>query len=201
MTRKQVSQLNGFDSREAIWRAIRALKTFTIPQLRAETTMKVESVREYCQGLAAAGYIEQGGPAEGDAKTQFKAMVWQLKRDCGVDAPRVRKDGSPVTQGRSRLQMWRTMKVLGLFTVNALSINASIEDSVVAESDAEDYIKHLCRAGYLVRIVRQGKVSYQFLKSRNTGPKAPMVQRVKQVWDPNLKQVMWTEGEEADGGR
>lgn len=186
MSRKPINKMNDFDSREAIWRTIRQLKTFTVPQLHGETTLKIESVREYCQGLAAAGYIAK-------TDTPGKAITWQLVKDCGVDAPRVRKDGTPVTQGRKRLQMWRTMKVLGQFTVRDLAVHASLEDSVIKEDDAADYLKHLCSAGYLAKSKNGG---YRFMPSYNTGPKAPMIQRVQQVWDPNLKKVVWTN----DGG-
>lgn len=177
------SAING---REAVWAAVRRLKRFTIRQLREETRMHITSVREYCRGLAAAGYIcpEAEPPAGGTIATR-PAVVWLLQRDCGVDAPRVREDGTQVTQGCKRTQMWRTMKVLGTFTPLSLAIGASLEQSVVSETDAKDYISNLCRAGY---IASQRGGGYRFLRRQNSGPKAPMVQRGKQaVWDPNRK--------------
>ena len=70
----------------------------------------------------------------------------------------------------------------------------------VSEASADDYIIFLHRAGYLKMIapakvggfskVRE-KARYRFLSHKNTGPKAPMIQRVKHVYDPNLEQVVW----------
>lgn len=193
MSNKPVSQRQATDNRQAIWSMIRDLKKFTISELQAATTMRIQSVREYCQGLAAAGFIELDPAMQGKKATPGKPLVWILKRDCGVDAPVVRKDGTLVTRSCRRLQMWRTMKVLVQFSLRDLVVHASLEDSVVDEGDAKDYLNHLCHAGYLVR---RKNGQYLFLRSQNTGPQAPMVQKVKQVWDPNLSKVMWSENDE-----
>ena len=65
----------------------------------------------------------------------------------------------------------------------------------VKESDAKDYIKFLKAAGY-VRIAQKrapGRATlFQFIEARYTGPRPPMVQNIKQVFDPNLGEVVWS---------
>lgn len=194
--RKSMDKLNGYDSREAMWAVIRSIKTFTVRELQQETTLEISTVRDYVTGLCAAGYLEKDGtkPAGVACKgVGANAVVYRLARDAGVDAPRVRKDGTTVTQGRGRLNMWRTMRMIGDFNAKELAIKASTPDCIIKESTAVDYARHLCLAGYLINRGNR----YIFKKTSHTGPKAPMVQRVKRVWDQNLKKVMWRE----DGGR
>ena len=184
--RKPMDKLNGYDSREAMWEAIRKKKEFTVRDLYLETTLKVDSVREYVTGLFNAGYLEKKDSGK-------KVVIYRLVKDAGVDAPRVRKDGTKVTQGQGRINMWRTMRMVGTFTAKELVVNASTPDCIIREATAADYCRHLCLAGYLQR---RG-TCYIFNKPSYTGPKPPMIQRVKRVWDQNLKKVMWRE----DGGR
>ena len=185
MPLKPMHKRNGFDTRKAVWNAIRTKKVFSLRELRNETVMQLDSVREYVIGLEKAGYIERIPTTE---QGIGEAVYWKLVRDVGVDAPRVRKDGSPVTQGKGRENLWKAMRVLKTFTVRELTIHARTPGCEVKESTAEEYARHLCYAGYLHRH-KDG--SYTMLLSAYTGPKAPMIQRTKVVWDPNTNQVRW----------
>jgi hypothetical protein len=187
MSNKPVSERAWMQTRAALWEAIRGLKTFTPRELRYETRCSTSQVSEYLKGLAAAGIVERMGDG-----------LYALINDCGIEPPRVRRDGSRVTQGLGREQMWRTMKMLREFTPLDLSVNASTEAAQVKLSTAKDYCHFLQQAGYLAAI-RKGKGTgrggqqtlYRFIPARNTGPHPPMVQRVKQVYDPNLCEVVW----------
>lgn len=199
MSRKTMDKLNGIDSREAIWAEIRKRRdSFTVRDLHLSTTMKMESVREYVTGLVNAGYVEEKEDGGGlKAKVPFKtpAVIYTLVRDVGIEAPRVRKDGTPVTQGQGTANMWRTMRIIGTFSARELAVSASTETCIISESTAKSYVSHLCQAGYLVQV----KGIYRFVPSMHTGPKPPMIQRVKRVWDQNLKKVMWSE-DQPEGG-
>lgn len=194
MPPKPIDKRNVLETREAIWTAIRRLKVFTSRRLYMETRCSRETIKEYLTGLTAAGYVSAltnaaPGPLE-----------YALARDCGIDAPRVRRDGTEITQGRSRENMWRAMKIIGDFTYRDLAVHAATEETPVAEAEARDYCYHLHRAGYLA-LITAGKPGsrttagaltlYRLLPSKYSGPKPPMVQRVKQVYDPNLKKVVW----------
>jgi len=120
--------------------------------------------------------------------------LYELVKDVGLEAPRVRRDGTPVEQGQSREHMWRAMKMLPSFTFVDLAVNASTEEMRVTEQDAKDYVKHLLRAKYLTVLIPatpRRKATYRL--TRNTGPRPPMVTRAKIVFDPNLGRIAWVE--------
>ena len=180
--------------RQIVWETIRRLRRFTVKQLAAEIDHLPDSVRTYVDCLSAGGFISVVDQ-EASANNRF-AKVYELVRDIGVEAPRLQRDGTPCTQGRAREQMWRTMKLLDSFTPRELAISASTEEQPVNETDAGDYVKRLHKAGYLTLTVPSTPVRqarYRFVKARNTGPRPPMVQRLKTVFDPNLGQIVWHE--------
>lgn len=184
MSRTPVDQISALKTREALWGAIRRLRCFTAAEVRKETRCSVSQVREYLVGLIAAGILADVGKS-----SISNATMYQLIKDCGNEPPRVRRDGTSVTMGRGREQMWQTMRALGSFTVADLFVAASTDDHPVAEGEARTYCHVLCRAGYLVK----GVGGYRLV--RYTGPQPPMIQRIKAVYDPNLKQVVWSQEE------
>lgn len=189
--------------RQSMWEAMRRLSkagdSITVRkvwELGAEWA-PMGRVRDYIVGLAAAGYLKERCRKPG------KTVEYDLVTDCGVDAPRVRKDGSEVTQGRGREQMWRTIKIIGDFTSRELAQAASTPEYTVAETTAKDYCLMLAGAGYLV-VVRPGGPGYpsryRLMPSRWTGPRAPMVQRLKQLYDPNTGEVVYRRHAQTEGG-
>lgn len=185
--------------RDAIWASIRELKTgISTGVLESRTRASQATIKTYLKGLTAAGYLQRtDARAQGGAFNRYQKATWNLIKDNGVEAPRVTRDGEPVTQGLARVNMWRTMRIIGSFNLQHLVIQASTEHTQIKQQDAKDYIKYLRAAGY-VRISHPGKKGrptvYQFIAARYTGPKPPMVQHVKQVFDPNTMQVVWSKG-------
>lgn len=184
MACKPMHKRSNLESRQAVWEAIRRMQTFTVRELRDETLLKIDSVRDYVAGLKAAGFIIS---LTGEGPTRF-----MLCRDIGNDAPRVRKDGTPVTQGQGRDNMWNAMRMMRSFTAKELAIHARTPGCHVEESTAEDYARHLWHAGYLRR---EKDGSYLMLPTAYTGPRAPMIQRTKVVWDPNQNKIRWRSGD------
>lgn len=197
------------EGRQVIWGAIRTLRhSITVSQIEDVTRIKEATIRTYVRGLERAGYLRKIAHACERATHvpgSFEAAVYELINDCGVEAPRVTRNGEQVTQGRAREQMWRTMRVLREFSWRELAVQASTEEQQVKPEDARDYIKHLHAAGYLAcaRPAKPGHkpgtgtlAQYRLLPSKYTGPQPPMIQRVKQVFDPNLGRVVWKGGEE-----
>jgi hypothetical protein len=184
MSRKPVDQQQPSECRQAVWDEIisNPETPFTITEMSKLVRLDASTVRDYIIGLFKAGYLGINSVR----KEYF------LLRDTGNDAPRVRKNGAPVTQGRGRQQMWDTMDALKLFTAIDLARNASTEEHIVAISEAITYCATLCKAGYLVG--RSGQ-SYLLVAGMWTGPKPPQIQRTKQVYDPNLKRVVWSKVE------
>jgi len=182
---KPIDQRNALQTREALWAAMREAGEFTARQVRDMTRCSMDQTRDYITALVNAGHLLKV-PFEDNRPTIFILV----KDKASALAPKVRKDGSPMTQGRGREQLWRAMRVLGVFTVQELVVHATTEEHAVADSEAATYCRFLLNAGYLVR----NGSHYKFVRSRYSGPRPPMVQRVKQVYDPNLCKVVWSQG-------
>lgn len=172
--------------RQAIWEVVRVLgkneQSFTVSDIGKKMNWDAQENRifTYLRCLEKGGYLSA-------KKQAYKANVYTLEKDTGVDAPRLKYDGTPVTQGASREQMWRAMRILGSFNADALAVSASTDQHTVSIVDAKDYCHHLHKAGYL----SGNTTGYRFNKIKNTGPKPPKIQRVKQVFDANLGKVVW----------
>lgn len=174
----------GAAGRQDIWIALKSTPDMiTVTDLVTRTGVGRSSVSRYLRALTAAGYLSANPAPVGQAGT------WQLVKDVGHHAPRVRRDGSPVTKGEIIGQLWVAMCGLRDFDFRDLMQNASIE---IPEATARDYCKRLLAAGYL-RVLRkadpQRSLIARYRLIRSSGPKAPQVQRVRQVYDPNTGDV------------
>jgi hypothetical protein len=198
-----------YGNQDSIWKTLRAHKkqAFTIGDLISwllkdgVDNVNDWTVESYLARLVAGKYLKMVKPAPISGK--YGEAVYQLVKDCGHEAPRLRKDGSAVTQGLGNEQMWRTMKVLKAFSPGELAIAASTATVSVKLSTAKSYAAALYRAGYLI-VVNKSKPGtqavYRLLNSKNTGPKPPQIQRTKRVFDPNLNAVIWSEDDDISHG-
>ena len=197
MSQKPVDKRSPLETRTALWAAIRgygAKKTyFTAREIRMETCCSQSQVVEALAAWSNAGYLSKEiVPHCGTVIAQYT-----LERDA-IAPPRVRRDGSAITQGNGVKNMWRTMKKMGEFTARALAIESRTETVNVSNETAAEYCQSLKAAGYLVVLqpgkVTGGKTLYRFNPAMNTGPLPPQIQRTKQIWDPNIEKVVWTDG-------
>jgi hypothetical protein len=189
-------------TRDAIWKQIRSTKggQFTARQIWEQLGATKNTVREYLTGLLRAGHIKKVGELNPGSITAID--IYELDRDCGVEAPRVRRDGSAVTMGRGRENMWRTLKINhpADFSARQLAVEASTDEHRVTEVEAGNYLHHLHKAGYVQMTAPavSGKhaiqARYRLIKAAYTGPKPPQVQRINQVYDPNTGKVVWRGG-------
>lgn len=183
MAQKPVDKRSRLNTREYLWEVMLKLKSFTATGLTKETTYHTSTVMSYLKGLLAAGIITHDG------------ITYTIDPETApADPPRVREDGTIVTQGMGRHNMWRTMKMLKEFTIAQLVAFASTETVTVAQSEAEYYSDYLCKAGYITLIEGASPRSYRFNADRYTGPKAPMIQKVLNVYDQNTSRVVWQSG-------
>lgn len=190
-----LEQVGGKNKREQIWGIIRQLKTFTRTDIQGQLTtdMPIATIRSYIQGLEAAGIVSTSGTRpKKDGKGYIN--VYKLEKDLGVEAPRVRKDGTEVTQGVGREQLWRTIKILKSFNSRELALAASTEKHQVKDREAASYVESLHHAEYLILVKpsKPGtKAIYRFNPRHNTGPKPPQIQRLKTLYDPNLGKIVY----------
>ena len=205
MARKPITTYaGGKGPRQLIWESIRTLqrsgKPFSEIQIwqgvpcEVRQSLDLGAVRDYRRALVAAGIL-----GVGVASTPRATGTYRLLKDEGLEAPRLRKDGTRVTQGLAQEQMWRTLRLLTCDTNSReLAAHASSDKVPVAELAARDYLKTLFVAGYLLR-TKEGhgtgaggiQARYKLKPSRNTGPRPPMVCRTRVVYDPNEDKVVW----------
>jgi hypothetical protein len=185
VSRKPIDQQQPSECRQAIWDWIKQHPTkFQIGDIMYDIRLTGSSVKEYLTGLVKAGYLAViKNPLPG------VSAMYDLINDTGNDAPRVRKDGTPVTQGQGQQYMWNAMRILKTFSAYDLAFNASTDDLTVSGQTALTYCRALCKAGYLVA---RDNNQYMLISSKWTGPHPPQIQRTKQVYDPNLKRVVWS---------
>lgn len=168
---------------QAIWDEITRLKEFTITELWGVIDGHRTSIQQYVKRLVAGGYVEKFE----DFDTSY---CYRLVNDCGTHAPRLTKEGKPVTQGRGNLNMWNAMRALDRFTPLDLALHATTDTVTVNERTAQAYCTELRKAGYL-RVLKKAQATksqaiYRLI--RDTGPKSPEIQSVKLVWDPNISE-------------
>jgi len=191
----------GKGPRQRIWEAIRARgeAEWTRYSIARAAGVADTTVTSYCQALEKAGIVAKSG--EQRINKVAAEVRWRLIRDEGIDAPRLKRDGSRVTNGLAQEQMWRTLRLLA-GDLNALELagHASTAAVPVTVSAAEHYLTWLLAAGYLIRtsagkgLGKAGKglpARYRLDPARNSGPRPPMICRAKVVYDPNEDEVVW----------
>jgi len=201
----RLQRAGALNPRDRMWAAIREIgagayaHAFSVAEIMVLSEQRLDTVAPYLTGLEKAGYI---GPAVHQREPLRRVLqLYELRRDVGVEAPRVGRDGKPTNEGAGRKQMWNAMRAnKGEFTKYDLCASASIGGSEIAVEEAKCYLQYLLKAGY-VRLTRPCKLAakntppqpagYQFIRSRNTGPRAPMIDRAKRVIDGNTGDVMW----------
>lgn len=193
----------GRGPRQRIWEVIRKhAKDFTVPFIEKATVIDLHTIRTYAQVLERGGFIVQIN--ETIKPTDRKH--YRLAKDVGVEAPRLDRKGN-VLPATGTENMWRTMRILGDFNAAELAMRASTEQLKVAEQTAKTYARALATAGYLT-VVEEGhsfirgkgakQSRYRLIASKYTGPRPPMIQRTKCVYDPNLAKIVWQEEPDHD---
>ncbi len=184
------------DNRQDVWDALRetGVQWRTILGLSDHLRIARKTVDDYLIALAAGGYVERR-----NLDDRYQTVEVRLIRDVGYHAPRLRKDGTPVTQGGGVTNMWRSMRMLGTFGVTDVALHSATPSVSVTIDTAQAYCGMLLSTGYL-RVVTKAdpvkghKAVYRLI--RDDGPQAPMIQRVKQVYDPNTRKVYRKVGQE-----
>lgn len=197
--------VGGKSKRQRVWEAIRAIDSeaspiamegagcFTADDLSRRSKVEYEPVRYFLRGLSAAGYVETCRWATVGRGVK---NVYRMAKDNGVEAPRVRPNGSEITQGRGSEALWAAMTALDSFTAAFAA-----EIAQVSPATAKATCGLLGRAGYLVAIDpgkglgKGGRPTvWRVAAEHRHKPRAPMITRLKAIYDPNIHQIVWAEG-------
>ncbi len=204
MSRKpaHLEMIGGKSPRQRIWEAVRASSatceehaSFIAADIARACKIEAPSVSEYLRALHLGGYLGRHEPAH-----RGEPIRYWIERDNGVEAPRVRKDGSEATGGRGNEAMWQTMRnFLPTFDFRELAAYASTAEHLVLPETAKAYVLSLHAAGYLDEVTPakrgcQAKPArYSLKRDHDNGPRPPLIQRTRTVFDPNLGRVIWHE--------
>lgn len=181
----KLSRTGVLTTREKLWAAMRELRIFCVPELARQAGVDRHKYQlgDYLKGLVRAKILAQ------DKAGTFAAATYTLLRDLGVEAPRVRRDGS-LLPDTAQERMWRAMKVLRTFSVQDLVVHAALPGAPIAPGAAKSYCQWLARGNYLTRLGRAAGDVQRYRFVRDTGAKAPQILRVKQLYDCNLGAVV-----------
>lgn len=176
--------------RQRTWTAARTLEEFRVVDIARFLKVENGSIRDYIVGLERAGYLQI-------VKRGHNGITYAMKNDIGVDAPRITRNGTPVTTGVKHEQMWRVLRMWGgAITCAELAAHASTPATTVTLTDAAAYIQQLLIGGYVSKINVGKKLSinaqYQYRLTANTGPKPPLPVHVTVLFDPNTGHVALT---------
>ncbi len=208
MARKpaHLEQTGGKSPRQRIWEAIRARrKAFSRDQLADACNGMESKIADYVSVLQRAGIIEVIAEEAVNRGAINPRRIYRLVRDNGVEAPRISKAGDVVSMGSGTEAMWQTMHRMfekTPFTYRELVAFASTTAHPIKEQTAKSYVLTLHRAGYLrlVAAAQRGRnptpAKFVLIASRYTGPRAPMIQRARTVYDPNEGRVVFVDEEE-----
>ncbi|MDR3323857.1 MAG: hypothetical protein LBS89_06605 [Zoogloeaceae bacterium] len=194
----------GKGPRQLIWEAIRLAQHydvgFSVPDVRANIPMEsrdgiaLATIRAYLRALEKAGIVT---PLL--LKTAKKPLaLWRLEKDEGIDAPRVKKDGSRITMGARQEQIWRTLRILNRpLTLAELAAHASTDAAPVSQNTAQKYLTALEAAGFVAEEASGRQAGERPAKGKRARlvptyrllrfglPKPPIVCRPLAVFDPN----------------
>ncbi|MFT0211801.1 hypothetical protein VQ643_04190 [Pseudomonas sp. F1_0610] len=191
-----LEQRGGKSNRQRIWEVIRANRTrFSATMVAHEAQVNYDTTCSYFQGLKKAGVIAHCLENDGTPTTNaFSEKSLYLVKDLGVEAPQISKSGKASRAGEGTEAMWRTLRMLPNVTVQELAGYASAGVEVKV-STAQSYIKWLLLAGYVQH--NNGKPRrYSLIKAKVKGPRAPQIQRIGQVYDPNTAEVVYAQNPE-----
>lgn len=188
MARKPLHlELSGLlTQRERLWQAARKLRRgFTLIDWQDATkpVVPLQTTKCYLDALVRGGWLAQDGEVQ--VNRGFPQMRYRIARD-QLDAPRVTRDGKPVTQGQGVLAMWRAMQILKTFDWHDVQRAASVPGCVVTSHTAKSYVKELAQAGYfhVVQAAKPGTAA-RYRLARNTGARPPAVCKRGAVLDRN----------------
>jgi hypothetical protein len=160
--------------RAAVWVAIRDVHRrfndgFTALEIAYRARVPAGTAQYYMRCLVRAGFLAMtpGAPVGG----RYAAATFRLVRDAGLEAPRVRRDGTIDREPTGQERMWSAMKAMRSFSLAELMAATGI-----AEHTAKTYLRRLAAAGYLAA-VEPGRPWHPGLWRlvRNTGPRAPCI--------------------------
>jgi len=175
---------------DGIWSVILDLDQagpWTARDVTQQTNVNAGTPRDYIRCLSAAGIVVVVGSRRTGGKNPQDAPLYRLTRR-PIEAPRVRRDGSLIPEAANET-LWRTMKMLKVFTASELADFACSEGRTMNRNYAHSFANALVHAGVLVKVPSKTRdTRYRLI--RNVGARAPKILQTRLVLDPNTNTVI-----------
>lgn len=173
---------------DAIWAALLELQrqqmSYTLQEIEKACKADEASIREYLRRLLKSGHVQVVGSRPARKPSKGKALLYAIMKT-SIDAPRVRRDGSPVPEAAID-RMWRVMRMMKAFSAHDLS-----EAAKVSTATAERYLRHLSEGDSpIVRHDAAPLARRTYMVTRQLGPRAPKILRGHVVYDPNARVIV-----------
>lgn len=224
--RKPVDQsaVGGVLLRQRVYDAIRARgdQFWTITEISSRAKANTASVQSYVDALQLAGIVESEDerrhkrfleryPKAADINFRcsgppvpfYDEKKFCLAFNAGAEAPRVTQLGEIIEGLTVQELIWKAARVFRRFAWTDIVAVIETVERPVRPATVKAYLADLHAAGYLKKAIpsRPGVPALWSLRpERDTGPRAPMVQRSKTIFDPNTGQTVfrWTDAEPVD---
>ncbi len=172
----------------AIWAALQQLQreqmSYTLQEIEKTCKADEASIREYLRRLLKSGHVQIVGSRPARKPSTGKALLYAILKT-SIDAPRVRRDGSPVPEPAIE-RMWRVMRMMRAFTAHDLSYAAN-----VPMATAQRYLRHLGQGDQPVVQHDGAPLSRRgYMVVRQLGPRAPKILVGHVVYDPNAQALL-----------
>ncbi|MDL2332869.1 hypothetical protein [Brucella inopinata] len=183
--------LRGFDH---YWNVIMdcamAEKPFSARDIFNCSNAHMSDINDFLRRLVKAKIIEMTGNTGERNEAFYRVLVRQSA------TPKVRRDGTIVDGMTKQQAIWNYMRSeagrLG-FTAQDITVWQRAGDTPIDIDAVKSYVKFLHKAGYLLEVQkgRPGKLGvYRLQHHMNTGPKPPMILRIKAVFDQNRHEIV-----------
>lgn len=190
----QMEMIGGKNARQRIWEVLRQQTgEFEMYPIARQSNTDDETLRTYLTCLRAGGYVEVV------QQKRYGKTTYRFIKDTGLEAPRLNRKGEPVTQGLVSEAIWRTLRILGELDARQITNHVAAAGLDVTMAYVKRYLGCLKKAGYLIVALKGNPHRLERIRLKpnmDTGPRAPQIQRVKTVYDPNLNKVMHVEDPE-----
>lgn len=190
----QLEMIGGKSSRQRIWEELRKVDDeFEMYPIARAANVDDETLKTYLYCLTAGGFLEIV------KRKRYDKTIYRRIKDNGVEAPRLTRKGEPVKQGLISEAIWRTLRIQDQLDARLITNYVEAAGHETTMAYVKRYLGSLKKAGYL-QVVQKGNAHrlevIRLKAGMNTGPRAPQIQRVKTVYDPNLNKVMHCENPE-----
>lgn len=170
------------------WQIIRKLDAvgpWGVPDVDAATNANRAAVSDFVGRLERGRISERAGTRR--SKDGRSDVTLYRLLETPVTTPRIDRAGKRLREPTIQT-LWRTMKMVKIFTMEELAELATTSEYTVPLQAAQRYVKRLRRAGVVVQISGEKPPRYRLV--HDLGAHAPIILRTTSLYDPNARVVI-----------